>query len=220
MKSLVLKDLYNICHNAKSMALILGLLAAGYVLLRNPSASLYLCCYLCSMMTVTTFSFDHESQWTPYALIMPVSRRDLVAGKFAVLCIFTGAGTVCGVCLSVLGGLAGSIFFSGSSAAPGAWLALLALALLAFSFCLMAGGLALPLLFKFGTANARMLLVLSSLMLVALFAGFSFLLPRLGLDLDDPAALLALAGASVPLALAWNYGMYRISCRIFEGKDL
>lgn len=216
MKSLILKDLYNIAHNARSTALMLLFLAACYTVFGSPGISLYMCCHLCCMMVVTTFSFDCTSQWEPYALIMPVSRRDLVAGKFAVLFIFSVVGTLAGVVLFLL-----SAFFSSSAAfEPDFIYYSLAASFLCLPLCQIANGLSIPLLFQFGTENTRIVSILSSGVLIVLSLGIFGLLPRLGLDVQSASSLLVLACLSALLALAWNYGMYRISCRIFEEKDL
>ena len=101
MRSLILKDLYNIGHNAKSMLFVLVVFANNTVVVtqfifsftENDFALMnkgnvignFL---LCSMMIVTTFTFDDNSKWTRYSMIMPVSKKDLVGGKFVVLAIF------------------------------------------------------------------------------------------------------------------------------------
>lgn len=216
MKSLILKDLYNIGHNAKSMVLLLVFLAVVYAVAGNPSVFLYMCCHLCCMMVTTTFSFDSVSQWEQYALIMPLSRKDLVVSKFVVLYIF-----------SILGILAGMVLFlptvlilRPSSLTSNFFLFFLGISLLGLSFCQIANGLSIPLLFRFGTEHTRILSVLSSSFLLALFIGTFALLPLLGVDVESTSVLFALACVSVPLMLVWNYGMYRISCHIFAAKDL
>ena len=85
MKSLVLKDLFNIGHNAKSMLFILVVFAVALIPFSGVEGYIFVCAILCSMMIVTTFSFDDSSKWTRYAMIMPVSKKELVAGKFMVL---------------------------------------------------------------------------------------------------------------------------------------
>lgn len=57
------------------------------------------------MMIVTTFSFDDSSKWTRYAMIMPVSKKELVAGKFMVLAIFCAIGSLFGLIIGFIGGL-------------------------------------------------------------------------------------------------------------------
>ena len=89
MKSLVLKDLFNIGHNAKSMLFILVVFAVALIPFSGVEGYIFVCAILCSMMIVTTFSFDDSSKWTRYAMIMPVSKKELdCPGKFMVLAIF------------------------------------------------------------------------------------------------------------------------------------
>lgn len=76
MKSLVLKDLFNIGHNAKSMLFILVVFAVALIPFSGVEGYIFVCAILCSMMIVTTFSFDDSSKWTRYAMIMPVSRKN------------------------------------------------------------------------------------------------------------------------------------------------
>ena len=83
MKSLVLKDLFNIGHNAKSMLFILVVFAVALIPFSGVESYIFVCAILCSMMIVTTFSFDDNSKWTRYAMIMPISKKELVIGKFA-----------------------------------------------------------------------------------------------------------------------------------------
>lgn len=60
MKSLVLKDLFNIGHNAKSMLFILVVFAVALIPFSGVEGYIFVCAILCSMMIVTTFSYDTE----------------------------------------------------------------------------------------------------------------------------------------------------------------
>lgn len=75
MKSLILKDLYNIGHNEKSMLFILAVFAIALIPTSGVAGYIFACAILCSMMIVTTFSFDDNSKWARYAMIMPVSKK-------------------------------------------------------------------------------------------------------------------------------------------------
>ena len=70
MKSLVLKDLFNIGHNAKSMLFILVVFAVALIPFSGVEGYIFVCAILCSMMIVTTFSFDDSSKWTRYAICL------------------------------------------------------------------------------------------------------------------------------------------------------
>ena len=52
MKSLVLKDLFNIGHNAKSMLFILVVFAVAFIPFSGVEGYIFVCAILCSMMIV------------------------------------------------------------------------------------------------------------------------------------------------------------------------
>ena len=78
MKSLILKDMYNMIHNMKSLLLMLFVFLFITVPQGGAEAYVITCCILCAMMVVTTFNFDENAKWEKYAMIMPISRKDLV----------------------------------------------------------------------------------------------------------------------------------------------
>ena len=159
MKSLVLKDLFNIGHNAKSMLFILVVFAVALIPFSGVEGYIFVCAILCSMMIVTTFSFDDSSKWTRYAMIMPVSKKELVAGKFMVLAIFCAIGSLFGLIIGFIGGLIThkivlDIVGIGE---------LLFLTLVAWVISLIFGSMSIPLVFKFGAEKGRVLLLVSFL---------------------------------------------------------
>ena len=103
MKALLLKDLYNIGHNARSMLVVLLFLAIAIVPTSGPVAYMVMCGVLCAMMIVTTFTFDEASGWTAYALILPVRRSRLVLAKYAALAVFCTVGILFGLAAGSLG---------------------------------------------------------------------------------------------------------------------
>jgi len=56
MKSLVLKDLFNIGHNAKSMLFILVVFAVALIPFSGVEGYIFVCAILCSMMIVMILS--------------------------------------------------------------------------------------------------------------------------------------------------------------------
>lgn len=115
MKSLILKDFYNISHNAKSMFLILLVFAVAFLPTSGVQGYIFTCAILCSMMIVTTFSFDEHSNWPLYAMVMPVSKKDIVAGKYFVLFAFSLIGIIFGLVV----GTAGNVIAESFSRPPG-----------------------------------------------------------------------------------------------------
>ena len=167
------------------------------------------------MMIVTTFIFDDTSKWPRYALIMPVSKKDLVGGKFVVLTIFCLIGSLFGLAVVLIGGFAlKKVAFDLSGMGE-----LLFSALIALVTSLVLGSMSIPLVFKFGAEKGRVLLLISFLVPAAICFGAYRLLILLGLEITDATAFVLLCCSPV-LALVWCYIMYHISCRIFEKQEL
>ena len=163
----------------------------------------------------TTFSFDDSSKWTRYAMIMPVSKKELVAGKFMVLAIFCAIGSLFGLIIGFIGGLIThkivlDIVGIGE---------LLFLTLVAWVISLIFGSMSIPLVFKFGAEKGRVLLLVSFLIPAGICFGIYQLLTMLGVALTDQIVFILLC-CSPLLALAWCYVMYQISYRIFVKQEL
>lgn len=215
MKSLILKDLFNIGHNAKSMLFILVVFAVALIPFSGVEGYIFVCAILCSMMIVTTFSFDDNSKWTRYAMIMPVSKKELVVGKFVVLAIFCAVGSLFGLVIGSIGGFAmRKITFDFAGIGE-----LLFLALAAWVISLIFGSMSIPLVFKFGAEKGRVLLLVSFLIPAGICFGIYQLLAMLGVELTDKLVFILLCCSPI-LALAWCYVMYQISYRIFSRQEL
>ena len=214
MKSLILKDLYNIGHNVKSMLFILVVFAVALIPTSGVAGYIFVCAILCSMMIVTTFSFDDNSKWTRYAMIMPVSKKDLVAGKFIVLAIFCLAGSLFGLVVGSIGGLTiKSISFDLIGIGE-----LLLFALTAWVVSIIFGSMSIPLVFKFGAEKGRVLLLISFLFPAALCFGIYQLFVILDIELTEHF-MFPLLCCSPIIALIWCYVMYQISYRIFSKQE-
>ena len=126
MKSLILKDIYNILHNMRSMAVLLLFFIIFMIPQGGTAAYQVTCCLLCSMMIMTTFSFDNISKWEKYALVMPITKKDLVTAKFLTLIIFSVFGAVTGFVLGIAGGV---VFKSFHINSPEEWMVVSSLTL-------------------------------------------------------------------------------------------
>lgn len=215
MKSLLLKDLYNIGHNSKAMVLVLLILAVflgptsewiGYAF---PSA------IMCAMMVITTFAFDDHSQWNKYAVVMPISRKDIVAAKFIVLTIFSAIGAVSGFVISLIGGtLTKSIDFSGDKITE-----LLIMTGVAFVMGVFFMSNAIPLVIRYGAEKGRLFIIISCVIPIGIYYITDKLLVMLGIQLSEQQ-VVGLSCCAPFLLLIWSYIMYRVSCSILEKKDL
>lgn len=214
MKSLVLKDLYTVLHNSKAFLVVIIGMSFFLSFTTNGDTGFYniFCAIMSSMLVVTTFSFDHLSNWEPYAMILPITRKDVVRGKFALLFLVCAAGTVLGFVLGLLSctllpsltlDLREQVFYLFP----------------AFSISLFMGSLSIPLIFKFGAEKARVLLMAafcipSVLLILALKTAENF-----GVHLSEQTFITILVFSPL-LVLVFAFFMYQISCRVFEKKEL
>lgn len=215
MKSLILKDLYNIGHNAKSMLITFII----YIIVFIPSSGvvnyIFVSTILCSVMIVTTFSYDNMAGWNRYALVTPVSRRDLVAAKFIVLIIFSAIGAGFGLITGTIGGAAmGKVTLNLEGICE-----LLFLTAAAAVIGEILGSVTIPLIFKFGAEKARILLIVSFMVPVAICMAIGLLLRRAGVQVTDRFMFILLCFSPV-IAVVWSLGMYKISCAVFSKQEV
>ena len=214
MKSLILKDLYNIGHNARSMLFILIVLAVAFIPTSGVEGYIYISTILCVMMILTTFSFDDNCKWTRYALVMPLTKNDIVGAKYAVLTIFSAIGSLFGLAAGTVGGIVtGKLELTGQS--------ILQMAGIAFSALIMGvvfGSMVIPLVFKFGVEKSRMLILVSFLVPSGICLGVYKLLELAGVEFTDSLVLKLMCLAPF-IAAAWGFAMYKISCSIFAKTE-
>lgn len=214
MKSLIVKDLYNIGHNLKSMFFILLVFAFIFIPSSGPESYIFVSGILCSMMLVTTFTFDDTAHWTSYAMVTPITKKDLVISKFIVLLIFCTIGVLVGFIISLFGG----IITQKISLNIDAIIQLFCISLIGLIISDIFGSMSIPLVFKFGAERGRMLLLISFVAPV----GICFLIYQIMTALSIPITknfIFCILSLSPLIAVFWNYIMYVISYKIFEKQE-
>ena len=195
MRGLLYKDL---CVLWKSMKLFL-LMVVIFCLLPSSgvfNTGMFFAVYT-GLLPVTLLSYDERSHWDRLALMLPVTRRDVVRSKYLV-----------GAALSLLAVAlygAGRLLFDRMS--PGAALGTGALAV---SAALLLQALLYPFLFRLGVEKGRVTIVLISVILVAVVMGF-FSVESASPDIHS----LAATGAA-PLLFAVAVIAELISVRVAE----
>lgn len=217
MKSLVLKDLFNIGHNAKAMMFMLIVFALVIIPQTGGEAYIVTSGILCSMMIITTFSFDDNSKWMRYAMIMPVSKKDIVKSKFVVLFIFC----IIGVAVGFVIGMGGSIIYQiivGIEMKEISILTFIGVSLIALVISMVFGSITIPLLFKFGAEKARTLSLVSFVVPVVICYTIYKVLVALGVTVTEKLLTVLLVCSPI-FALFWCYLMYSASYKIFLAKE-
>lgn len=215
MKSLILKDLYNIGHNAKSMLLILLVFAIGLIMVSGVESYIISSGVLCSMMIVTTFTFDDHCKWSKYALVMPICKKDIVKAKFIVLIIFC----IAGICVGTIFGVAGGVAMNKMALSMEGIVTMLFMGFVGLIVSVIFGSMSIPLVFKYGAEKGRMLLLISFAVPLGICFMVYEILMMLGVKITDQLIFTILC-ASPLIAAIWIYTMYRISCRIFYKQEI
>lgn len=215
MKSLIIKDLYNIGHNAKSMLLILLVFAIGLIMVSGVESYIISSGVLCSMMIVTTFTFDDHCKWSKYALVMPICKKDIVKAKFIVLIIFC----IAGICVGTVFGVAGGVAMHKMALSMEGIVTMLFMGFVGLIVSVIFGSMSIPLVFKYGAEKGRMLLLISFAVPLGICFMVYEILMMLGVKITDQLIFTILC-ASPLIAAIWIYTMYRISCRIFYKQEI
>lgn len=152
MKGLILKDLLNLKGNIKFI--LLFIIMFGFMSSLgdgNVNNFIGVIIVLCTTMIVSTFSYDDLNKWDSYVLTMPINRNDIVLSKYLTMLIFSFIGVLVSLIVSVTIGYFKNTLILNETL-------LINALILSISVCF--GSLILPLIYKFGTERARLLMIL------------------------------------------------------------
>lgn len=209
MSGLLLKDLYTIGHNAKQMMLILLIWAVCFLPGRDGSAYIIICGSLCGMMTATTFTFDDHCHWEKYAMILPISKKTYVLEKYVLHIIFSLLGIAVSTAVSIVANRVRGIAFEDP-----VWL----MGLIGFGVSMAIGCVFLPLLLKYGSEKARIILLGTVIFPVILFFVLDYLVDEAGI-ISAVQIETFLKYIIPPVFIALLIISVVISQKIFEKKE-
>lgn len=216
MKSLVLKDLYNIGNNLKSLFFMIFAFMCIFIPQTGVLSCMIGISVLCGTLVITTFSFDERSKWAMYAMTMPISKKEYVKGKFMTMTLFACIGAVTSLVVSTLGGI---LLKQISLGQKGVIIELLVMTLVGFLIAEVMGSVSLPILFKLGAEKARMVSVIAVAIPMGIGYGVYVLVNSLHLVITSQLIAIGII-ISLALILIWNYMMYRLCVKIFQDKEL
>ena len=205
MEGLILKDLLNLRSTFKMLGAMIVFFAVAF--LREGNSFVFgIIILMFAMMVVTTISYDDLAKWDAYALTMPVTRAEMVLSKYLVMALLNTLGAV----LSLIVGVAGSIIMRKSFD-----LEILTIIGLIYLIAFIFGSVIIPLIYKFGTEKARLMLFLCALLptaLILLVEQLDVPLPTTG----NPWIYLILLVACSVIGVILSY---LISLKIYTKKE-
>lgn len=197
MKALLWKD---ICLLRRQLRLFIFAMLV-FAAIPNSYIQLFAVAYA-SMLPYNTIALDEQSHWDQLAAMMPYSDRDMVLSKYLVGwggCLAVGA-------LALAAGVVERPFFP-AAAAPQAVLAILCTGLIMVA-------VSMPVLFRFGVAKGRfMILIMVMLVCGCAGAASGVLSDTDGIQLSGGALLLVAA-----IAAAANLISVPIAARMYRKK--
>ena len=205
MKGLIQKELYN----CKAVAGIAAIVLAGYALIgANEELGIQMFSFAVTLLTITiclnSFSLDQLSQFDAYALTLPISRKQLVYGKY----ILTILLLLCGLVLSL-----GAFFLWSTGQSLWQWLWSSWLPVCSFGMLLIS--ILIPLVYRFGPEKSRFILL--GVILLPTLGGM--LLQSANMPMPSESVWNAVASFLPAIATCAMGISCWISCRIVEKKD-
>ena len=147
MWGLIIKDLYNLKRQLALYGIIGGVYLAVAGVSGNVSVFIGMIMMFTAMIPLSAIAYDERAKWDKYSLTMPVSRKQIVAGKYLLGLLVLAAGGALSL-ISVL--LMGSADVSEN---------LITVAVL-LGVCLLYISILVPVVFKLGTERARYVMMI------------------------------------------------------------
>ncbi len=102
MIGLILKDVFNLKKYVKQISLSVVIFGLFAFQLKNPAYLIGMISMMCSMLVITSMSYDESTKWDKYALTMPLLKKDIVLSKYILLVFMVFTGTVLSGIISMI----------------------------------------------------------------------------------------------------------------------
>ncbi|HGS8851781.1 TPA: ABC-2 transporter permease [Clostridioides difficile] len=212
MKGLILKDLLNLKGNIKFI--LLFIIMFGFMSSLgdgNVNNFIGVIIVLCTTMIVSTFSYDDLNKWDSYVLTMPINRNDIVLSKYLTMLIFSFIGVLVSLIVSVTIGYFKNTLILNETL-------LINALILSISVCF--GSLILPLIYKFGTERARLLMILCFLVPTLALLVFKSILENISSPISIEIILNTLVYSLPFVSILLFVISYFISSKIYSKKEV
>ena len=206
MKGLLLKEFYSLRKYMKTVGTMILFVSVIAFLGKDMSYTNGITVVWITMISVTTFSIDHNVGWDQFSLTLPILTNIIVLSKYVLSAILVGLGGVISILLNVLitiiksGSISIEMFYATAGICA---VALLMIAVL------------LPLIYKYGVEKVRIMM----LFVFVIPFGIFMLLSWLNVPLPSKETISLLLKLSPVFVLACLGISYKISCGIFERKE-
>lgn len=202
MKGILIKDGIVLKSQAKSFIFVYVVWGVMAVMYKNFYFLSGFICILSLMVPLNTIAYDEKAGWDKYALTMPVSRKNMVIGKYAV-------GIISGA-MAMLLSIAAALFAREKISE------VIISCAAVFVISVMMVSVVLPIIFKFGVEKGRLVFMGVSV----LFALIVVLISMGNVPVLSEGFLKAAAYSMPFVAIAMLAASVVLSVYIYKAKEL
>lgn len=210
MKGLIYKDIINLKSYVKMLLLMFCIFAVIFIPQGQVDFIVGYISLISCMMVVSTMSYDDMAKWDKYALTMPVTRKEVVSSKYLVMLLFTTIGTIIGIIITMISGFFVKEVYIDE---------MLISAVIVFSIALIFGSVLIPLIYKFGTQKARILIILCALTPTFIVIVGSKIMESLGVNMPTGEVIIKFIYFVPIVSIIILIVSYFISTNIYKRKE-
>lgn len=208
MKGLLLKDFYMIGKYCRGYMVIMLIFLFVSFAGEGNLFFLFYPCVLPGLITVTLLAYDEREKWNLYEGTLPVTRAQIVSGKYSISLILGGCVLAL---ISIVQGIAG--IARGGAGGGGYLMPLFCMAL----FVLLVPAFILPFVFRLGAERGRIayvVVIVGAAACIATLLGVRTTETGFMLKLPTGAGAAGLLIGAAAFALSWL-----LSVRIYEKRE-
>lgn len=210
MMGLILKDMLNLKSYAK-MLLLFGAIFGFFSFVTDDSSTLdVMFAMICGMLVLTTMSYDDLAKWDRYALTMPITRKEIVRSKYIDAMIFSAAGFIVVTVVTFVICMIKGTSYSGTD---------LLTSVVLFFVAILLNCIMIPMLYKFGTEKARIIMILCALLPTGIILLVANMLKGAGIPMPSEQAVINFLYCLPVLLVAIIIVSYNCSQRIYAKKE-
>lgn len=208
MRGLILKDLYSLRKDAKTVLLISSLFIVMILTMGNTDLFLSTILLMLSATPITSFVCDNQSGWDTYVTSLPVSRRKVVMSKYVLSFLLVLSGSLLVLLVRWVDGM---IKNTGSFAET----LVASYAMLCAAVILVS--ISLPLVYKLGVERSRIIVIA----VAVIPASAVFMLAHTGaLVVPDEQSIRQALLLSPVVTIVCSVVSFMISHEIYRRKEV
>lgn len=207
MKGLIIKDILNLKKSIVVTLIAIFIYGVFSYSTGDMSMIIGMTALIMTSMSISSIAYDDMAKWDSYALAMPITRRNIVLSKYALSLILSTIAIILSASLAIL-----ITYLRGDLINMENIQEIILTAYIVFLISMVFISINLPMIFKFGVENARILMLGSFIIPL----GIGYLLTKMGIQLPTIEELKMVLYISpiililiLTLSISITYGIYR-----------